>query len=64
MAFLCSGLMAVAYFHGHAGNGSFWPKVNGGELAVLYCWLWLYLAAQGPGAWALDHLLRRRPATG
>ena len=62
VAFVCSGLMAVGYFYGHAPNG-FWPKVNGGELAVLYCWLWLYFAAQGPGAWALDHLLRRRTAT-
>jgi putative oxidoreductase len=58
-AFLSSGLMAFAYFIGHAGNG-FWPAVNGGELAILYCWLFLYLAAQGPGAWALDHLLFRR----
>ncbi len=58
-AFLASGLMAVAYFYGHARNG-FLPKVNGGELAVLYCWLFLYIAAQGPGAWAVDHLWRRR----
>ena len=60
VAFLLSGLMAVAYFYGHAGNGSFLPKVNGGELAVLYCWLFLYLWAQGPGAWALDNLWKRR----
>jgi putative oxidoreductase len=52
-AFLASGLMAFAYFIGHAGQG-FFPKVNQGELAVLYCWLFLYLAAQGPGAFALD----------
>lgn len=57
-AFLSSGLMAFAYFIGHAGNG-FWPASNGGELAILYCWLFLYLAAQGPGAWALDNLWRR-----
>ena len=57
-AFLSSGLMAFAYFIGHAGQG-FWPKVNGGELAVLYCWIFLYLAAQGPGAWALDNLRRK-----
>jgi putative oxidoreductase len=55
-AFLLSGLMAAAYFIGHAPNG-FWPKLNGGELAVVYCWLSLYLAAQGPGAWALDNVL-------
>lgn len=59
-AFLMSGLMAFAYFIGHAPNG--WvPKTNGGELAVIYCWLFLYLAAQGPGAWAVDHLWGRKP---
>jgi putative oxidoreductase len=52
-AFLTSGLMAFAYFLGHAGRG-FWPIVNGGELAVVYSWLSLYFAAHGPGAWALD----------
>jgi len=57
-AFLCSGLMAFAYFIGHAHNG-FWPAANGGEPAILYCWLFLYLAATGPGAWALDNLRRR-----
>ncbi len=54
-AFLLSGLMAFAYFMGHASKG-FWPILNGGELAIVYCWLALYLAAQGPGAWALDLL--------
>lgn len=58
-AFIASGLMAVAYFKGHAGNG-FFPKANGGEPAVLYCWLFLYIAAQGPGAWAIDNLFKRR----
>ena len=58
-AFLCSGLMAFAYFIGHAGQG-FFPKVNQGELAVLYCWLFLYIAAQGPGAWSLDGLRHRK----
>jgi putative oxidoreductase len=58
-AFLCSGLMAFAYFIGHAPNG-FWPNVNGGQPAILYCWLFLYIAAQGPGAFALDNLWRRR----
>ena len=57
-AFLCSGLMAFAYFIGHTVNG-FWPAVNGGELAVFYCWFFLYIAAQGPGAWAVDNLWRR-----
>jgi putative oxidoreductase len=59
VAFIASGTMAVAYFYGHARNG-FLPKVNGGELAVIYCWLFLYLAAAGPGAFALDNLFRRR----
>lgn len=54
-AFLISGLMAFAYFMGHAGKG-FWPILNGGELAIVYSWFSLYLAAQGPGAWALDNL--------
>ena len=67
VAFLAAGLMAVAYFKGHAfGTGSFvfWPKVNQGELAVLYCWSFLYIAAAGPGAWAVDNLWgRRRIAT-
>ena len=53
-AFVSSGLMAVAYFIAHAPRG-FWPILNGGELAIAYCWLFLYLAAQGPGAWALDN---------
>ena len=57
VAFIASGLMAVAYFKGHAGGG-FFPKINGGELAVLYCWLFLYIAAAGPGAWAVDTLFR------
>ena len=54
-AFLMSGLMAFAYFMGHGSQG-FWPILNGGELALVYSWLSLYLAARGPGAWALDHL--------
>ena len=58
-SFLMSGLMAFAYFLGHAGKG-FWPILNGGELAIVYSWLSLYLAAQGPGAWALDNLRSRR----
>ena len=59
VAFLLSGMMAIAYFYGHA-RGGFLPKVNGGEPAVLYCWIFLYLAAQGPGAWALDNLRKGR----
>ena len=58
VAFLMSGLMAAAYFIGHAKNG-FFPKQNGGELAVIYCWVALYFAAAGPGAFALDNLRKR-----
>lgn len=58
-AFLCSGQMAIAYFTGHATHG-FWPIVNHGELALLFCWLFLYIAAQGYGAFALDGLWQNR----
>lgn len=54
-AFILSGFMAVAYFTGHAPNG-FWPATNGGELAILYCWLFLFIAASGAGGLALDGL--------
>ena len=60
-AFLMSGLMAAAYFMAHAPQG-FWPIRNGGELAIVYSWLSLYLAAHGPGAWALDNLRAPRSA--
>ena len=56
-AFVVSGLMAAAYFMGHASKG-FWPNVNGGELAIIYCWFALFLAAYGPGKFAID---RTRP---
>jgi putative oxidoreductase len=58
-AFVASGLMAVAYFKAHALNG-FWPIENKGELAVLYCFLFLYLAARGSGALSVDAARRRR----
>jgi putative oxidoreductase len=61
VAFLLAGEMAVAYFQFHAPN-SFWPTVNGGVAAVLYCFLWLYLSAAGPGPWSLDAMRRRSPA--
>lgn len=57
-AFLASGTMAVAYFLRHAPQ-DFWPIVNRGELAVVYCFLFLYFAAHGSGVWSIDHLLRR-----
>ena len=58
-AFTLSGLMAVAYFLAHAPGG-FLPIVNKGELAVIYCFVFLYLSVAGGGAWSLDHLLSRR----
>jgi putative oxidoreductase len=57
-AFLASGLMAVAYFMVHAGGG-FFPIVNHGELAVVYCFLFLYLAAAGPGAFSVEEAMGR-----
>ncbi|MGZ9811469.1 DoxX family protein [Pseudoroseicyclus sp. H15] len=52
-AFILSGLMAAAYFIAHAPQG-FYPILNGGELAALYCFAFLYLAAAGPGPWSVD----------
>ena len=52
LALLASGQMAVAYFQAHLPRGP-WPITNGGELAVLYCWLFLYIAASGSGRWSL-----------
>jgi len=52
-AFVLSGLMAAAYFMAHAGQ-SFHPILNGGELAILYCFIFLYIAAAGPGPWSID----------
>ena len=53
VAFLLAGEMAVAYFQFHAPKG-FWPVVNGGMPAVLFCFIWLYLSAAGAGPWSLD----------
>lgn len=52
-AFLMSGMMAVAYFQFHAPQG-FWPVLNGGIPAILYCFLWLWFSAAGPGPLSLD----------
>ena len=57
-AFLLSGLMAFAYFIAHAPQG-FWPIVNRGELAVLYCFVFLYFAAAGGGPISLDRMIRK-----
>jgi len=53
VAFILSGMMAVAYFLAHATQG-FHPILNGGEPAILFCFIFLYLAAAGGGAWSLD----------
>ena len=58
VAFMLSGEMAVAYFQFHAPQ-SFWPTVNQGQPAVLYCFIWLYLSAAGPGPWSLDALRKK-----
>ena len=61
-AFIMSGEMAFAYFMGHASQGHVLvPMLNRGELAVLYCFVFLFFAAAGAGAWSVDRL-RRRPA--
>ncbi len=61
VAFVLSGEMAVAYFMGHFPHG-FWPIVNHGELAIVFCFLWLYLSAAGAGPWSLDALRPRGAA--
>jgi putative oxidoreductase len=53
VAFLLSGEMAFAYFIGHAPRG-FWPVLNQGHPAVLFCFVWLYLSAAGAGPWSVD----------
>ena len=53
VAFLCAGEMAAAYWIGH-GTKAFFPLVNQGELAVLYCFVFLYISANGPGIWSVD----------
>lgn len=60
-AFVLSGLMAVAYFLAHASQGNvLLPILNGGELAALYSFLFLFLAVAGGGSWSVDNLLRNR----
>ena len=62
-AFLCSGLMAFAYWMGHGANPVHWnthgwkavfPSINQGELAIVYCFVFLYIAARGAGRWSVD----------
>jgi putative oxidoreductase len=56
VAFIASGEMAFAYFMAHFPKG-FWPILNGGEPAVLFCFIFLFLAANGGGPFSLDHLI-------
>lgn len=58
-AFILGGEMAVAYFKSHAPQ-NLSPVLNRGELAVLYCFIFLYLVAAGGGVWSLDRLVQRR----
>lgn len=60
-AFVASGEMAVAYFTVHAPGG-FWPIINKGELAVVYCFVFLYIASRGSGTLSLDQAMRRQPS--
>jgi putative oxidoreductase len=57
VAFILSGMTAVAYFYAHAPQG-FYPFLNGGESAILYCFILLYMAAAGGGSLSLDHTIR------
>ena len=59
IAFILSGFTAVAYFMAHAGRG-FYPVLNGGELAALYCFVFLYFVFAGAGPWSIDALLGRK----
>lgn len=61
VAFILSGQMAVAYWMVHAPK-NFFPVLNGGDAAILYCFIFLYLAVAGGGAWGLDNLRRPRAA--
>jgi putative oxidoreductase len=63
VAFLLSGEMAFAYFIGHAGRG-FWPVLNEGIPAIMFCFVWLYYSAAGAGPLSLDALRRRRTSSG
>jgi putative oxidoreductase len=58
VAYLLAGEMAIAYFQFHAPGG-FWPILNGGMPAVLYCFIWLYFSAAGAGVWSIDALRKK-----
>jgi putative oxidoreductase len=59
VAFLLAGEMAVGYFTVHAPLG-FFPAINAGDAAILFCFIFLYLAAAGPGAWSVDEMRARK----
>ena len=59
VAFILAGEMAFAYFIGHAPRG-FYPSVNGGNLSIMYCFVFFYLAFAGGGPWSVDAALERR----
>jgi len=59
VAFILSGEMAVGYFRMHMPRG-FWPIQNGGELAALYCFIFLYFFTAGPGPWSFDRWFRKK----
>ncbi len=62
VAFLLSGEMAVGYFMAHVGmSHTIFPALNGGDAAVLFCFIFLYLAAAGGGEWSVDALVRKKP---
>ncbi len=56
-AFISSGQMAVAYFMFHQPNG-IWPPTNGGDSAVLYCFIFLYIASRGSGVWSVESIFK------
>jgi len=58
VAFLLSGEMAIAYFYAHAPK-DFFPLINGGTLAIMYCFSFLYLATAGAGPWSVDAAMKR-----
>ncbi len=59
VAFILSGEMAVAYIQFHFPQG-FWPVMNGGVPAMIYCFVWLYFSSAGGGAWSLDSIMKKR----
>jgi len=60
VAFILSGQMAVAYWLFHHSLEKFYPVVNGGDAAILFCFVFLYIAFAGGGPWSLDALMRRK----